>query len=120
MTSIVVLDGHALNPGDLSWQELEALGACRVYPRTAAADIVSRSQGADILLTNKTRIAEETLQHLPAAVTNATLPLSRLMGLMPPQECRPWEPARRAGSDPAPAGPTTAGAVSASSCHPLQ
>lgn len=66
MTSIVVLDAYTLNPGDLSWKELEALGSSRVYPRTAAADIVSRSQGADILLTNKTPIAAETLQHLPA------------------------------------------------------
>jgi glycerate dehydrogenase len=66
MTSIVVLDSHTLNPGDLSWKELEALGSCRMYPRTAASDIVSRSQGADILLTNKTPIAAATMQHLPA------------------------------------------------------
>jgi glycerate dehydrogenase len=31
---IVVLDGHTLNPGDLSWASLEALGPCRVYDRT--------------------------------------------------------------------------------------
>jgi glycerate dehydrogenase len=66
MTSIVVLDSHTLNPGDLSWKELEALGSCRIYPRTAPPDVVPRSQGADILLTNKTPIAAETLGHLPA------------------------------------------------------
>ena len=31
---IVVLDGHALNPGDLSWNGLAALGPCTVYERT--------------------------------------------------------------------------------------
>ena len=33
---IVVLDGYAANPGDLSWEGLEALGQCVVYPRTSA------------------------------------------------------------------------------------
>ena len=31
---IVVLDGFAGNPGDLSWAPLEALGQCTVYDRT--------------------------------------------------------------------------------------
>ena len=29
---IVLLDGEALNPGDLSWAPLEALGELTVYP----------------------------------------------------------------------------------------
>ena len=32
---IVVLDGLTLNPGDLSWKELERLGPCEIYDRTA-------------------------------------------------------------------------------------
>ena len=35
---IVVLDGYTLNPGDLSWEGLEALGELTVYdhsPRRA-------------------------------------------------------------------------------------
>ena len=28
---IVVLDGYTLNPGDISWEGLEALGECVVY-----------------------------------------------------------------------------------------
>lgn len=63
---IVVLDGYGLNPGDLSWEELKALGEVTVYDRTAAEDILSRSQGAEILLTNKTPLTRETLQSLPA------------------------------------------------------
>jgi glycerate dehydrogenase len=62
---IVVLDGHALNPGDLSWSGLEQLGACTIHARTAAADIVARSQGAALVLTNKTPLSAATLAQLP-------------------------------------------------------
>ena len=53
---IVVLDGYALNPGDLSWSELEQAGQLTVYDRTAPEDVVPRADGADIILTNKTVI----------------------------------------------------------------
>jgi glycerate dehydrogenase len=33
--NIVVLDGYTLNPGDLTWKDLEALGPCAVYDRSA-------------------------------------------------------------------------------------
>jgi glycerate dehydrogenase len=62
---IVVLDGFALNPGDLSWDGLRALGEVVVHERTAAADVVARAQEAAALLTNKTPLRSETLRHLP-------------------------------------------------------
>ncbi|HSH16142.1 MAG TPA: D-2-hydroxyacid dehydrogenase, partial [Verrucomicrobiae bacterium] len=31
--NIVVLDGHTLNPGDLSWDELRALAPCDIHDR---------------------------------------------------------------------------------------
>lgn len=65
MTKIVVLDGYAMNPGDLSWQPLQKLGDLQIYDITAAEDVLSRSAGADILLTNKTPLTRETLLHLP-------------------------------------------------------
>jgi len=64
--NIVVLDGYTLNPGDLSWQGLEALGNCTVYDRTPAPDIVSRAAPGDIVLTNKTPLTRETLALLPS------------------------------------------------------
>ena len=64
-TRIVVLDGHALNPGDLAWAGLERLGDCTVHARTAAADIVTRSRGAAVLLTNKTPLDADTFAQLP-------------------------------------------------------
>ena len=38
--NIVVLDGYAANPGDLCWDELQALGECTIYDRTAPAEVI--------------------------------------------------------------------------------
>src|SRR5215831_9759448 len=62
---IVVLDGYALNPGDLSWDELRQLGALEIYDRTAEQDVVSRATGARAVLTNKTPLSAATLARLP-------------------------------------------------------
>jgi glycerate dehydrogenase len=62
---IVVLDGYCLNPRDLDWSGLEALGEVVVHDRTAGADILARAAGADALLTNKTPLSRETQAKLP-------------------------------------------------------
>jgi len=62
---IVVLDGFTLNPGDLSWSELESLGPCKVYDRTSAAELQGRAAAAEILLTNKTELTREQILGLP-------------------------------------------------------
>ena len=64
-SSIVVLDAHALNPGDLSWAPLTALGSCQIYPRTPPAKVIERAKHADVVLTNKTRLREPELDVLP-------------------------------------------------------
>lgn len=61
----VVLDAHTLNPGDLSWAPIEALASLTVYPRTRPEDIAERASEADIVLTNKVPLDEETLAQLP-------------------------------------------------------
>lgn len=63
---IVVLDGYTLNPGDLDWSPLEALGQCEIHPRTPPDQVVARAQGAEIVLTNKTVLRGETLRQLSA------------------------------------------------------
>ena len=63
--SIVVLDGYTTNPGDLSWEPLSALAPCTVWDRTAPADVITRLADAEIVLTNKTPLAAETLAALP-------------------------------------------------------
>ncbi len=65
MSQIVVLDGFTLNPGDLSWEELESLGPCVIYARTPAAEVPARAAEADILLTNKTELTGNQIQALP-------------------------------------------------------
>lgn len=62
---IVVLDGYVLNPGDLSWESLQALGEVTVYDRTAPADVVSHIGDAEVVLTNKAVLDEAVLSHLP-------------------------------------------------------
>ena len=62
---IVVLDGYTLNPGDLSWEDLRALGECTVYERTPPAQIVERAAGAPAVLTNKTHLTADILRALP-------------------------------------------------------
>jgi glycerate dehydrogenase len=62
---IVVLDGFTLNPGDLSWSNLESLGECRLYDRTAPNLVLERAAGAEIILTNKTVIDATAMAALP-------------------------------------------------------
>jgi glycerate dehydrogenase len=62
---IVVLDGYTLNPGDLSWAALEALGPTTIFDRSAPAETAARAAEAEILLTNKTILSRETIQRLP-------------------------------------------------------
>jgi glycerate dehydrogenase len=63
---IVVLDGHALNPGDLSWDAFRKFGHVTVHERTPAGEILERSKDADVLLTNKTPLREDVIRQLPA------------------------------------------------------
>ena len=72
---IVVLDGHTLNPGDLSWDGLTALGDCDFHGRSAPAEVVPRSAGADVVVTNKVpldRNAIESLDRLRLIAVSAT------------------------------------------------
>lgn len=62
---IVVLDGYTLNPGDLFWKDLEALGTVKIYDRTHPGEVVERATGAQIVLTNKTVLDGEALSQLP-------------------------------------------------------
>lgn len=62
---IVVLDGYTLNPGDLSWKDLEALGTVKIYDRTRPGEVVERATGAQVVLTNKTVLDGEELSQLP-------------------------------------------------------
>lgn len=59
---IVVLDGNALNPGDLSWNELQETGDVTIYERTPRELVRERIADADAVFTNKTVIKAEHLE----------------------------------------------------------
>lgn len=62
---IVVLDGYGVNPGDLSWEKLGELGELTVYERTAPEEVLTRTEEAEIVLTNKVVLSAEILCKLP-------------------------------------------------------
>ena len=62
---IVILDGFALNPGDLSWDSIKKLGECSFYDRTSPADVLERASGADALIINKVVISKALIDQLP-------------------------------------------------------
>ena len=62
---IVVLDGFTLNPGDLSWKSLEALGDCDFFDRSPPEQVVARARDAEIVITNKALLPRESIEELP-------------------------------------------------------
>ena len=62
---LIVLDGYALNPGDLSWEDMKALGDLTVYDRTSPSEVLERSADAEVLITNKTVLSAKLINALP-------------------------------------------------------
>ena len=65
---IVLLDGEALNPGDLSWAPFEALGELTVYPRGTedSEEVIRRIADAEIVLTNKNPVGRIVFERCPS------------------------------------------------------
>ena len=61
---IVVMDGNGVNPGDMSWKQIEQFGSLTVYPRTAPDEVLAHVGDADIVLTNKTVFDADTISRL--------------------------------------------------------
>lgn len=61
---IVVLDGFALNPGDLSWENLKELGECVIFDRTKPEEVLERAECAEVLITNKVIINKSLIEKL--------------------------------------------------------
>lgn len=62
MVKIVVLDGHALCAGDLTFDSLGSLGTLSVYDRTPPEQVTERIGDAQIVLTNKVPITREVME----------------------------------------------------------
>lgn len=65
MDKIIVLDGYAENPGDLSWKGFEQFGDITVYDRTAPEDVPARIGDAGYVLTNKTVLNRQIFARCP-------------------------------------------------------
>ena len=63
---LVILDGYALNPGDLSYEPLRQFGELTVYDRTdTEAEAIARIGDSEIVLVNKVPITETLLAACP-------------------------------------------------------
>ena len=62
---IVVLDGFAVNPGDLSWDFLDKYGEARVYDKTEDKDAAAVIGDAEIVFTNRVHITPAVLDACP-------------------------------------------------------
>lgn len=64
---IAILDGAVLNPGDVDWSPITALGETVIHADTSPAQLAEHAAGADVVLTNKTPLRREDLDKLPEA-----------------------------------------------------
>lgn len=62
---IVILDGSAANPGDISWGALEKIGEVTAYDITTKDQLIGRMRGAECAITNKTVFDKEVFDQLP-------------------------------------------------------
>jgi glycerate dehydrogenase len=62
---IVFLDSHCLNPGDMDYSPLKAIGELVIYDRTSPQQIVERAKDAEVILTNKVSLRADVLRQLP-------------------------------------------------------
>lgn len=58
---LTILDGHALNPGDLSWDIFKNLADVSVYERTPPSLVAERIGDSDAIFLNKINITEDVL-----------------------------------------------------------
>ena len=63
---IVILEGLAVNPGDLSWDSLRQFGELTVYQQTTPEEAVERIGDAEIVLINKLPVTASLLDACPS------------------------------------------------------
>lgn len=62
---LTVLDGYTVNPGDLSWSELQSFGDVTIYDRTAPSEVYDRIKDSDFVLTNKVVLDRAMMERCP-------------------------------------------------------
>ncbi len=62
---LAILDAHADNPGDLSWDSFKEFADVVLYDRTSSNDVINRIGDADAIFVNKVQITDAILQKAP-------------------------------------------------------
>lgn len=62
---IVILDGSAANPGDISWDAFSKIGETVAYDFTKQDDVVARTKGFECAITNKRIFDRKVISELP-------------------------------------------------------
>ncbi len=65
MIKLTILDGHAVNPGDLPWTFLDGFVDYKVYERTAPKEVIERIGDSDAIFLNKIQITNEIFNACP-------------------------------------------------------
>ena len=81
---IVVLDGFAANPGDLSWEGMKVLGECTIYDRTAPEEVLERAHQFILwyLVYHTSLIYNVGITELPFFLLSVTLVVSVVLAQM--------------------------------------
>jgi glycerate dehydrogenase len=62
---IIVLDAFAMNPGDLSWEQLKNIGNTEIYDRSLPEESIKIVSDAEIILTNKALVNKDIMEAAP-------------------------------------------------------
>lgn len=65
MIKLTILDGHAVNPGDLPWTFLDGIVDYKVYERTSPEEVIERIGNSDAVFLNKIQITKEIFEACP-------------------------------------------------------
>ena len=62
---LTILDGKALNPGDITWEEFTKYADVRVYEQTKESEVISHIGSSDAILLNKINITSDVISQCP-------------------------------------------------------
>lgn len=61
----IVLDGYSINPGDLSWEPIKALGRFHSFDRTSNSNVLEHIGDSDGLFVSKFKITRHIMESCP-------------------------------------------------------
>ena len=77
MKKLTILDGHAVNPGDLPWNFLDGIVDYKVYERTSPEEVIERIGNSDAVFLIKSRLQKK--YSMPALTSNTSVFLQQVI-----------------------------------------